>query len=676
MAPQTPHDDIDRPPWWGLGERIQQAMLAVTERFSPVESESARHMLDIRPAAFTRKARGQGRERMAAPDEVLPPLSEQLAAQDSDTPQAASPAFWEAIPSEDPEVARQEPDGLSHVEYSVSSWTFTESPSMMHVWLNTAATVLVPAMEATASSAVATSTASGWANMMMALDQVPATSLLLGGAGLSVANTLGKTIPDTTAPVFVSAATSFNGTKVMLTYDGALASSTAAKSAFTVTVGGTVSTIASVAVVGNTVELSMATPIVAGQSVLVSYADPSTLDDVSAVQDAAGNDAVSLSTTSVTNRVDTVAPVAPTVRLDGDWTVNPQVTMRVNLGGGVSQDVVMELFPDAAPLTVSNWLGYVNADFYTGLVFHRVISGFMVQGGGYDAALAAKTALYEPLTLETGVHGVSNLTGTLAMARTSDPNSATSQFYINVADNAFLDYASAASPGYAVFGQVLNGMSTVNAIASVATTTRGGMPNVPVSDITLQDVSVLTSGQAYSSSGKIFLGGLETGAQWSYSLDGGGVWQSLTQSVIDLSGLTPGAKSVSVRQVDGAGNVSAISTLDFTLYQPDATQSVLDLATASDTTGGAAGTAQDNITQSTSLALSAVLASLANQDVWLMDQGQFAATATADANGALSWQVNGATAGDHVFTLYDPVHHVRVTGSGGIATSELHVRVL
>jgi hypothetical protein len=103
---------------------------------------------------------------------------------------------------------------------------------------------------------------------------------------------------------------------------------------------------------------------------------------------------------------------------------------------------------------------------------------------------------------------------------------------------------------------------------------------------------------------------------------------------------------------------------------------MLDLATASDTSGGSAGTDHDNITQSTQLNLSAVLASWANKEVWLMDQGKLAARATADAMGALAWQISGASTGDHVYSLLDPVHQVRILGDTGIAGSELLVRVI
>lgn len=144
---------------------------------------------------------------------------------------------------------------------------------------------------------------------------------------------------------------------------------------------------------------------------------------------------------------------------------NPHVVLETNFG-----EIVLELFPDQAPVTVDNFLGYVNSDFYDGLLFHRVIFGFMIQGGGF---FVAGNTLYQlppgdPIINES-YNGLRNLRGTIAMARTTDPDSATSQFFINHVDNPDLDRKSSSDVGYCVFGQVVNGMDVVDAIATVGT---------------------------------------------------------------------------------------------------------------------------------------------------------------------------------------------------------------
>jgi|GEM_PF-276867 len=157
----------------------------------------------------------------------------------------------------------------------------------------------------------------------------------------------------------------------------------------------------------------------------------------------------------------------------------PQVTMVTSMG-----TIVYELNPNAAPNTVNNFLQYVSAGFYTKLIFHRVISGFVIQAGGFNSGMNPVQPLFAPINLETP-NGLSNLMGTLAMARTSDHNSATSQFYINVADNTSLDYQDNTNPGYAVFGKVVSGMDVVNAIAAVPVQSVNGNDDVPVNDVTI-----------------------------------------------------------------------------------------------------------------------------------------------------------------------------------------------
>ncbi len=157
----------------------------------------------------------------------------------------------------------------------------------------------------------------------------------------------------------------------------------------------------------------------------------------------------------------------------------PQVTMITSKGS-----VVMELDPTKVPTTVNNFLRYVSSGFYSSTLFHRVIAGFVVQGGGYTTGLVKKTGQNAPIALESN-KGLLNSRGTVAMARTNVPDSATSEFFVNLVDNTSLDYQSAASPGYAVFGKVLTGMDVVDAIAAVPTATVNGSLNVPVTDVTI-----------------------------------------------------------------------------------------------------------------------------------------------------------------------------------------------
>jgi cyclophilin family peptidyl-prolyl cis-trans isomerase len=147
-------------------------------------------------------------------------------------------------------------------------------------------------------------------------------------------------------------------------------------------------------------------------------------------------------------------------------------------------NLLLELDPAKAPVSVNNFLGYVRQGFYTNTLFHRVIAGFVVQGGGYTTGLVKKAGQAAPIALESQ-NGLSNLRGTLAMARTDVPNSATSEFYVNLVDNLFLDYRDSANPGYAVFGTVVQGMGVVDAIASQPTGTVNGAPNVPLADVTI-----------------------------------------------------------------------------------------------------------------------------------------------------------------------------------------------
>ena len=142
-----------------------------------------------------------------------------------------------------------------------------------------------------------------------------------------------------------------------------------------------------------------------------------------------------------------------------------QILIKTNVG-----DIKVELDPEKAPITVENFMKYVEEDFFNGLIFHRVIKDFMIQGGGYDKDLVKKEP-HETIKIESD-NGLKNNRGTIAMARTNDPNSATSQFFINLKDNDFLNFkeASTMGYGYTVFGEVLEGMDVVDEIAEIPTT--------------------------------------------------------------------------------------------------------------------------------------------------------------------------------------------------------------
>jgi peptidyl-prolyl cis-trans isomerase A (cyclophilin A) len=166
----------------------------------------------------------------------------------------------------------------------------------------------------------------------------------------------------------------------------------------------------------------------------------------------------------------------------------PALAQRVRLSTSVG-DIVVELDKDKAPKTVDNFVQYVKAGHYDGTVFHRVIDNFMIQGGGMSADMNEKPTR-APIPLESR-NGLANVRGTVAMARTMDPNSATSQFFINVKDNAFLDQANARDGnGYAVFGRVVEGMDVVDKIKGVPTGNKGGHQNVPVQPVVINKATL------------------------------------------------------------------------------------------------------------------------------------------------------------------------------------------
>ncbi len=159
------------------------------------------------------------------------------------------------------------------------------------------------------------------------------------------------------------------------------------------------------------------------------------------------------------------------------------ITIKTNKG-----DIKLELFEKESPITVKNFLSYVNSGFYNGTIFHRVIPGFMIQGGGFTENFVQKPT-EKPIKNEAA-NQVSNRRGTIAMARTQVVDSATCQFFINLADNDFLDFKAPAAQfyGYCVFGKVVEGMEVVDAIAGVATASRGMHRDVPVENVVINEV--------------------------------------------------------------------------------------------------------------------------------------------------------------------------------------------
>lgn len=165
----------------------------------------------------------------------------------------------------------------------------------------------------------------------------------------------------------------------------------------------------------------------------------------------------------------------------------PKVLITTSLG-----KITVELYPDKAPITVKNFLAYVDDHFYDGTIFHRVVPGFVIQGGGFDKDMHKKPTR-PPIKNEAG-NGLKNEAGTIAMARTSVVDSATSQFYINLKDNPFLDHRdnTARGFGYAVFGRVVDGMGVVRKIAAVPRTRNGIYANVPVEPVVIKSIRVVT----------------------------------------------------------------------------------------------------------------------------------------------------------------------------------------
>jgi peptidyl-prolyl cis-trans isomerase A (cyclophilin A)/peptidyl-prolyl cis-trans isomerase B (cyclophilin B) len=166
------------------------------------------------------------------------------------------------------------------------------------------------------------------------------------------------------------------------------------------------------------------------------------------------------------------------------FAADPQVSLKTSMG-----EIVLELNPEKAPISVNNFLKYVKSGFYKGTIFHRVIDGFMIQGGGMDAQFhGSKT---NTQIKNESNNGLSNEKYTVAMARESNPDSATSQFFINVVDNPGLDYPNMQGSGYTVFGKVVKGQDVVDKIKAVVVDDIRGLENVPVTPVTIQSATLL-----------------------------------------------------------------------------------------------------------------------------------------------------------------------------------------
>jgi len=180
------------------------------------------------------------------------------------------------------------------------------------------------------------------------------------------------------------------------------------------------------------------------------------------------------------------APVAQPPAVLEPAPGNPVAVISTSMG-----DITVELFKDRAPVSVENFLRYVTEGFYPGTIFHRVVKGFVVQGGGYLPGMVEKPT-HDPIQNEA-TNGLKNVRGTLAMARTQTLRSATSQFYINVSNNSALDHRgyTPSDFGYAVFGRVLSGMDVIDKIAATPTGTKGDHEDVPVTPVVINKVSVV-----------------------------------------------------------------------------------------------------------------------------------------------------------------------------------------
>lgn len=222
---------------------------------------------------------------------------------------------------------------------------------------------------------------------------------------------------------------------------------------------------------------------VSGTSVTLSGADTVSATFTAPAFDPAGANALQFELEVRDSRGRTANALLVITVIPSTTEAKPRVVFKTSMG-----DFMVELNRTQAPLTVNNFLQYADDQFYSNTIFHRVIKDFVIQGGGFidqDGQLVQKDTR-AAIVNESG-NGLKNVRGTIAMARTNDPNSATSQFFINLVDNANLDYQTG-QPGYAVFGQVVDGMSVVDAIGAVATGARQGFNDVPLQDVVLQSI--------------------------------------------------------------------------------------------------------------------------------------------------------------------------------------------
>lgn len=183
-----------------------------------------------------------------------------------------------------------------------------------------------------------------------------------------------------------------------------------------------------------------------------------------------------------------ISVVLSTLMAGSVWASTPEIepiiyVIETNLG-----NIEIQLENEKAPVTSGNFVAYAETKFFDGLIFHRVVKNFVIQGGGLEPGLQEKPSTFKPIKNESD-NGLSNLRGTVAMARTTDPDSATNQFYINLKDNVFLDYKPG-KPGYAVFAKVVAGIDVVDKIAAVQTTTQAPYDDVPVATVLIKSVKL------------------------------------------------------------------------------------------------------------------------------------------------------------------------------------------
>jgi peptidyl-prolyl cis-trans isomerase A (cyclophilin A) len=280
-----------------------------------------------------------------------------------------------------------------------------------------------------------------------------------------------------------------------------------------------------------------------------------------AVIDAAGN--ANAASTDASQAIDTLTPAAPTASARGisATLLDPRVRFDTSLGS-----FTMELDPDLAPFSANNLLNYAFSDFYAGTIFHRIVNDpqpsrmQIVQGGGFTANLLEKDTV-SVIPLESA-NGLSNVRGTVAMARTNVPNSATSQFYINVDDNLFLDYQNQLSPGYAVFGRVIEGMQVIDTMLGKPV----NASSVPLTNIVVNATEIVQlPSPVFSRTGALDVGQLEAGSTLDYSINGALTFASTTSGelVLPEGNYYPG--SILLQQIDAAGNVSNLGMYGRTL---------------------------------------------------------------------------------------------------------------